>query len=274
MELDRIWLDVPYDEKDAAKALGAKWDPQRRRWYAPRVGMVGLDRWTAQPDVPVLLPGEDRSFGSGLFVDLVPSSCWFTNVRSCVVQKDWERLRRMITERANDRCEACGRTEDRDRRRWLEAHERWHFDDVTRVQTLKRLICLCTDCHTVTHFGLAQVKGKSAEAMAHLRFVTKMTPWEAEEHVANAFAVWRARSRSDWTLDLRILTNAGIALSAPPAAERRAAVAHQALREVRGSERAGEIQPPPRAAPVSKSEASSAELPASRSGWSGWFRRR
>jgi len=71
---------VPYAEKDEAKALGARWDPQARRWYDPRPPTTGLDRWTALPDVPQVLPGEDRTFGSGLFIDLVPRSCWFTNV--------------------------------------------------------------------------------------------------------------------------------------------------------------------------------------------------
>jgi len=28
-------LSVPYTEKDAAKALGAKWDPTRKTWYVP-----------------------------------------------------------------------------------------------------------------------------------------------------------------------------------------------------------------------------------------------
>jgi hypothetical protein len=37
--------------------------------------------------------GEDRTFGSGLFVDLVPWSCWFTNVRSCVDPHDCDRTR-------------------------------------------------------------------------------------------------------------------------------------------------------------------------------------
>jgi hypothetical protein len=41
----------------------------------------------------------------------------------------------------------------------LEAHERWIYDAPTGVQALRRLICLCTQCHTVTHFGLAQIKG-------------------------------------------------------------------------------------------------------------------
>jgi hypothetical protein len=92
-----------------------------RRWqsravapgqYAPTPAVTGLARWAALPDVPDLPPGEDRSFGSGLFVDLVPSSCWFTNVRSCVIPRDWERLRRMVTNRSGERCEACGQSAD------------------------------------------------------------------------------------------------------------------------------------------------------------------
>jgi hypothetical protein len=139
----RQWLDVPFSEKDEAKAAGARWDGDARRWYAPRPGMRGLDRWVARPPLPGLLPGEDREFGSGLFVDLVPQSCWFTNVRSGVAPAEWDRVRRMVYRRAGDRCEACGRTADRAAGIQIEAHERWAFDDARRVQVLRRLICLC-----------------------------------------------------------------------------------------------------------------------------------
>lgn len=54
---ERAWLDVPFGEKDAAKALGARWDPSARRWYDPRPVTAGLQRWAALPDVPDLLPG-------------------------------------------------------------------------------------------------------------------------------------------------------------------------------------------------------------------------
>ena len=43
----RIYLQVPYVEKDEAKALGARWDPQRRLWYVP-AGVAAaplLQRW-------------------------------------------------------------------------------------------------------------------------------------------------------------------------------------------------------------------------------------
>ncbi|WP_209314277.1 DUF5710 domain-containing protein [Streptomyces bohaiensis] len=244
MAAERLWLDVPFAEKDMAKAAGARWDPAARRWYAPRPGMADLLRWAAGAEVPELLPGEDRSLGRGLFVDLVPSSCWFTNVRSCVAERDWERLRRMVHGRAGQRCEACGAGPDRAARRWLEAHERWSYDEARRVQTLRRLVCLCTDCHTVTHFGLAQVKGRAAEARAHLMRVTGMSEAGADRHIAAAFATWRERSRLTWTLDLAMLTDAGITVVPPPEAADRVAAAREAL----DAEEAGR-ETPGRAAP-------------------------
>ncbi|MEV0586748.1 DUF5710 domain-containing protein [Nonomuraea sp. NPDC050310] len=233
---DRLWLDVPYAEKGRAKALGARWDPSVKRWYAPRAGMAALAPWAPLPDIPDLLPGEDRTFGSGLFVDLVPSSCWFTNVRSCVDQRDWERLRRMITNRAGRRCEACGRGEDRDEQRWLEAHERWDYDQTARVQILKRLVCLCTDCHTATHMGLAQIQGKSSRATAHLCDVTGMTTSQARAHIDSAFSLWRTRSAIKWSLDLNILTKTGVTLAPPPEWHERSGLASQRLTEARARE--------------------------------------
>jgi hypothetical protein len=39
------WLEVPFGEKDDAKAAGALWDWRAKRWYAPRPGMAELARW-------------------------------------------------------------------------------------------------------------------------------------------------------------------------------------------------------------------------------------
>jgi hypothetical protein len=206
---ERIWLDVPYSEKDEAKSHGARWDPAAKRWYAPRPNVTDLERWTAQPDVPNLLPGEDRRLGSGLFVDL---------------------LRRMVTNRAGHACEICGRKENREERRWIEVHERWVYDNARRVQALRRLICLCTDCHQVTHFGLANVKGLADVAFAHLRTVTGWSAQQAREHVDAAFAEWEQRSRTTWTLDISLLTGAGITVTRPPDAQGRRQVAEDTLR--------------------------------------------
>ncbi|MQY20202.1 UvrD-helicase domain-containing protein [Nocardia macrotermitis] len=178
-----------------------------------------------RPDVPQLLPGEDRDFGAGLFVDLVPSSCWFTNVRYCVDKQDWERLRRMVISRAGRRCEVCGATKDPATRRWLEAHERWDYDNARAIQRLRRIILLCTDCHQTTHFGYAQITGNESHAFNHLMRVTGLSATEAQRHIADAFRLWERRSARDWTLDLSILSSADLTVVRPPGAADRARIA-------------------------------------------------
>lgn len=225
----RVWLEVTYADKEAAKAAGARWDGAVRRWFAPRGITPALAPWVIRPPIPELLPGEDRAFGGGLFIDPVPISCWFTNARSCISGRDWDRVRRMVNDRAERRCEACGAAPDRDAGRWLEVHERWEYllDPAQRVgtQVLRRLICLCTACHTSTHFGLAQVRGRADEAFAHLCTVTGKSVREAAAHLHRAGALWEARNRRTWNLDLGILTGAGIEVIAPPDAAGRVGIA-------------------------------------------------
>ena len=90
---------------------------------------------------------------------------------------------------------------------------------------LRRLICLCSDCHRTTHFGYAQVKGNLDAIFAHFRAVTGMSVEQAQTHIRKAFHVWERRSAPDWTLDLSLITTAGITLAQPPAAQRRAGIA-------------------------------------------------
>ncbi|MBN9096845.1 MAG: hypothetical protein J0I49_01815 [Pseudonocardia sp.] len=229
----RAYLDVPYPDKEAAKAHGARWDPTAKRWYDPRPPTAGLQPWAARPPIPDLLPGEERSFGSGLFVDMIPRSCWFTNVRTCVTPQDWERLRHMITRRAQRRCEACGAEEDRTVQRWLEAHERWAYDERAGVQALRRLICLCSDCHLSTHFGYANITGRADQALTHLRRVTGMTEHEIDRHVHAAGELWTRRSARAWELDLSMLTDAGVTLARPDKAAEQADAAERALQQER-----------------------------------------
>ena len=91
----------------------------------------------------------------------------------------------------------------------MEAHERWYFDDARQVQVLRRLICLCGSCHGTTHFGLAQVQGRSSEALNHLMMVRGLSLERAAVHIGEAFAVWEERSARTWDLDLSILTEEG-----------------------------------------------------------------
>lgn len=47
---ERTYLDVPYKQKDEAKALGAKWDTGARSWYVPDgVDAAHFSKWLQQP---------------------------------------------------------------------------------------------------------------------------------------------------------------------------------------------------------------------------------
>ncbi len=46
----RLYLDVPFAQKDQAKALGARWDARRKKWYIPDgIDSVPFRRWSPEP---------------------------------------------------------------------------------------------------------------------------------------------------------------------------------------------------------------------------------
>lgn len=232
------YFKVPFADKESAKALGARFDVEAKCWYAPDAEVAQRlgERFPpiATPHPITELPGEDREFGgSKLFVDLVPASCWFTNVRYCIDPDDWERLGKGIRARAGQVCEVCNGAADPDNGVLLEAHERWHFDDDTGVQTLKRIICLCTACHRTTHYGLSQLRGEELQVRVHFMAVNECEEPDLDRHVFQAFETWKERSSREWTLDLSIIENAGIRLKRPVEAKDRRGVVADEIRAAR-----------------------------------------
>lgn len=148
-----------------------------------------------------------------LTIELVPQTCWFSNVRSEVSADDWDRLRKAIYEEAGDRCQVCGGRGPK----WpVECHELWHYDDKRRLQTLRGLTALCPACHEVKHIGLANVRGRGQIAARHLAKVNGWTQQEADRYIAEQFSVWQERSRFQWKLDLSWLEQFGITIQTKP----------------------------------------------------------
>jgi hypothetical protein len=54
---ERLYLNVPFADNDQVKALGARWDPQRRQWWVDprRVAQEQVARWQEEP-TPSLIP--------------------------------------------------------------------------------------------------------------------------------------------------------------------------------------------------------------------------
>ncbi len=218
----RNFLDVPFAEKSHAKQMGAFWDPCFKKWYAPEGQEHLLQIWPLK---------STKSLANRLFVDLIPSTCWFTNVRSCVLPADWNRLRKFVYERAGNQCECCLEKNCR-----LDAHERWHYDTMRKVQKLMRVIALCQNCHAATHIGFAWRQGHREEAFNHLMLVTGMNREQAEWHIEDAFARCEERDQTLWELDLSIITDSGIALIEKPESYERENLALKGLKRARDEE--------------------------------------
>lgn len=134
-----------------------------------------------------------------LTIELVPETCWFSNVRSSVSRTDWDQLKRITSAKADRVCEICWGVGPR----WpVECHEIWEYDDKRHVQKLAGLIALCPSCHQVKHIGFAQIRGKLQEAIGHLKNINGLTTGDAHEYVENAFNKWRERSQYNWKLDI------------------------------------------------------------------------
>lgn len=208
------YISVSFQEKDNAKRLGAKWDCHEKKWYIP-FGLSTrnelLKIYNIYTSIDELV-GEDRSFGgSYLFVDLIPQSCWFSSARACIHPSDWDRVRNHVYKRVDYKCECCGiNTKEHDVP--LEAHERWDYNNETKIQKLVRIIALCQQCHRVTHIGFAGILGEREKAIKHLQHVRRFTEEQCDMHIKDAFNIWEERNKYNWKLDLSLLESNGIKL--------------------------------------------------------------
>lgn len=100
----RIELNVPFGEKDEAKALGARWDAHQRRWYVPDgVDPTPLSKWTARTTDAIAPNVRSKRFG----IALSGTHCWKCHVQvsvACLVvgpyhqeregdrEEDWEAM--------------------------------------------------------------------------------------------------------------------------------------------------------------------------------------
>ena len=142
-----------------------------------------------------------------LTIELVPKTCWYSNVRSNVSKSEWDIIRKKCYEKANNVCEIWGDVgTNQGIRHKVECHEIWTYKDDTKEQILEGLISLCPRCHKTKHVGLAQMNGELEIVIRQLMIVNDMDRDEAEEYITDAFTVWGERSRFNWTLDISYLS--------------------------------------------------------------------
>lgn len=144
-----------------------------------------------------------------LHTELVPKTCWLSNVRDHLTAKEWSEVKDWCYRRAKYRCEICGETGIGQRsRKWnVEAHEVWHYDHESLSQTLTGLIALCPACHECKHYGRALAVGIDAKVRYRLKTINKWTWAEVYKHCEESVAEYVSRSMHNWTLNLDYLTH-------------------------------------------------------------------
>ena len=138
-----------------------------------------------------------------LTIELVPSTCWYTNVRSNVTTKEWDIIRKKCYANANNVCEICGDVGTKQGYKHnLECHEIWEYDEQNKIQKLIGLIAICPNCHTTKHPGLAQMKNRMHIVEKQLQKINNMSYAEVQIYLTSAFKLWEERSKYNWTLNI------------------------------------------------------------------------
>ncbi len=133
--------------------------------------------------------------------ELVPDSCWYSNLRSILSPQQWDIVRRDAYARAGGKCMICGAPTKR-----LEAHERWGYDEANSVQKLQDVIAVCRPCHEVIHIGRTQLMGREKEASEHFMKVNNCSYAEYRKALGEANVAHARRNKvAEWSLDLSYL---------------------------------------------------------------------
>lgn len=133
--------------------------------------------------------------------ELVPDSCWYSNLRSILSPAQWDAVRKEAYARADGRCMICGAKTNR-----LEAHERWEYSEKNAVQKLSDVVAVCRSCHEVIHIGRTQLMGREREAEEHFMKVNECTYAEYRKALGEANEAHRRRDKvPEWKLDLSYL---------------------------------------------------------------------
>jgi hypothetical protein len=214
-----IYLSISYDQKDDAKAMGAKWDPEKKLWYAPDASftklietyqpLVGKEKRTTtvrklesnEPIHYVFLVGEDRTYGGDqLFVDLLPKDSSITLKRT-LEDSEYSKLRNIVVKRVAYKCEICNTECISKDNKYLQLCERYSYSMEKKVQKLERIVAMCKEC-----FQTVRLLDKGI-ALTRLIEINQTDKEDAKQHIFDAYEIWKVRSNIKWNVDLSIVSN-------------------------------------------------------------------
>lgn len=136
-----------------------------------------------------------------LEIDLVPSTAWYSNLRTKISKKEWDKIRKKCYAKVRQKCAICGAIGR------LNCHEIWEYDDKKHIQKLKGFIALCDNCHMIKHIGFAGIQASKGildmdTLIKHFMKVNKVDRKTFDEHYEESFKIWIERSKYKWITHL------------------------------------------------------------------------
>ena len=126
-------------------------------------------------------------------IELVPQPLWGKTLskvsrKSTKCNALWQSIRAKELARTKRLCEVCG--ED-----GRVVHEKWGYDDTSRVQKLTGFEVVCWNCSNAHHLGAASVQGYADEAIRHFMKVNALSQQRAQQLLHEAARVMIERSK-------------------------------------------------------------------------------
>jgi CDP-diacylglycerol pyrophosphatase len=72
-----------------------------------------------------------------------------------------------------------------------------------------RIIALCRLCHSATHYGHSKRTKNMDKIHMHIKKINNYTDEELDNHIKDAYNLWKERNKVKWNLDFSIITNSG-----------------------------------------------------------------
>ena len=237
-----IYLYVAYEQKDIAKSMGARWDPEKKLWYAPDNTFSKLleafspieSKPKEKPKVTITkelnyikLVGENTSFRKDeLYIDLIPKNTKFSLYHS-LSKDDYYRLKDTLVKRAGYRCDICNQecTKSSESNNFL--CERFSYNIKLKLQKLEKIDVLCTKCFTTT-----RLKDKTI-ALEYLQELLDISKEEAKQMIYDGFENWKIYSNIEWNLDVSLITNSGLKLLSSSDSEKVSSISEESTEETK-----------------------------------------
>lgn len=141
-----------------------------------------------------------------LEIELIPSTCHYSNVRTALKTKVWDKIRFIIYENAEHKCQICSQTGlEQGYKHRVECHEIWEYDDERKIQKLIGLIALCPTCHQAKHIGRSFAIGRKDIVINKLMDINNWSEEKTLEIISEAFEINKERSKHNWKLDISLL---------------------------------------------------------------------